>query len=88
MTMKSPSLAHLAPGAAAHLHPLDFERASAVVGSDVTLTGPRGRVVLRAVADETVLRGTVWVPFNQPGVNIGDLIDANADVIDVRIENL
>jgi NADH-quinone oxidoreductase subunit G len=87
-TVMSPSLSHLAPGAAAHLHPLDIERASAVVGSDVTLTAPRGRVVLRAVADETVLRGTVWVPFNQPGVNIGDIIDSNADVIDVRIENL
>jgi hypothetical protein len=35
-----------------------------------------------------VLRGTVWVPFNQPGVNVGDIIDCTADVIDVRIENL
>jgi NADH-quinone oxidoreductase subunit G len=88
MTMKSPSLSHLAPGAAAHLHPLDIGRAGAVAGADVTLTSPRGRLVLRAVPDESVLRGTVWVPFNQPGVNIGDIIDTTADVIDVRIENL
>ena len=40
---KSPSLAHLAPGAAAHLHPLDIERAGAVAGADVTLTSPRGQ---------------------------------------------
>jgi len=85
---KSPSLSHLAPGAAAHLHPLDIERASAVAGADVTLTSQRGRLVLRAVPDESVLRGTVWVPFNQPGVNVGDIIDCTADVIDVRIENL
>jgi NADH-quinone oxidoreductase subunit G len=85
---KSPSLAHLAPGAAAHLHPLDIERASAVAGAEVTLTSPRGQLVLRVVPDESVLRGTVWVPFNQPGVNIGDIIDSTAEVIDVRIENL
>jgi NADH-quinone oxidoreductase subunit G len=87
-TTRSPSLSHLAPGTGAHLHPLDIARASAVAGSDVTLTSPRGQLVLRAVPDESVLRGTVRVPFNQPGVNIGDIIDCTADVIDVRIENL
>ena len=38
--------------------------------------------------DPTVLRGTAWVPFNQPGGNVGDLIDVTAPVTDVRIENL
>jgi hypothetical protein len=36
----------------------------------------------------TVLRGTAWVPFNNPGPNVGDLIDCFAAVNDVRIENL
>ena len=33
-------------------------------------------------------RGTVWVPFNQPGGTVGELIDCHAAVTDVRIENL
>ena len=87
-TANSPSLAPLKGEATAHVHPLDIERAGAVAGADVTLTSPRGKLVLRAEPDESVLRGTVWVPFNQPGVNVGDIIDTTADVIDVRIENL
>jgi hypothetical protein len=35
-----------------------------------------------------VVRGTVWIPFNQPGGNVGELIDYSAPVTDVRIENL
>jgi NADH-quinone oxidoreductase subunit G len=87
-TATSPSLAHLAPGATAHLHPLDIERAGVADGSDVKLTSPKASVVMRIEADATVLRGTVWVPFNQPGGNVGELIDAHAAVTDVRIENL
>jgi hypothetical protein len=30
----------------------------------------------------------VWVPFNQPGPNVGELIDSHAAVNDVRIETL
>jgi NADH-quinone oxidoreductase subunit G len=87
-TSHSPSLAHLAPGAAAHLHPLDIERAGVVAGADVKLISPKATVVLRAEPDTTVLRGTVWVPFNQPGSSVGELIDCTAAVTDVRIENL
>jgi NADH-quinone oxidoreductase subunit G len=87
-TAKSPSMAHLAPGQAAHVHPLDIERASVAHGSEVKVISPRATVVMRIEADPTVLRGTVWVPFNQPGANVGDLIDCTAPVTDVRIENL
>ena len=45
-------------------------------------------VVFTAVADETVLRGTAFVPFNNPGPNVGELIDCFAAVNDVLIENL
>ena len=40
------------------------------------------------VADPAVPRGTAWVPFNQPGANIGELIDSTVAVTDVRIEHL
>jgi len=87
-TATSPSMAHLAPGQAAHLHPLDVERAGVVAGAEVKVTSPRATAVMRIEADPTVLRGTVWIPFNQPGGNVGDLIDCTAPVTDVRIENL
>jgi NADH-quinone oxidoreductase subunit G len=87
-TAASPSMAHLAPGQAAYVHPLDIERAGVAAGSEVKLTSPRASAVMRVEADPSVLRGTVWIPFNQPGGNVGELIDGSAAVTDVRIENL
>jgi len=87
-TAQSPSLAHLPRGSAVHLHPLDLERVGTTDGTEVKVTGARATVVFTVVADTTVLRGTAWVPFNNPGPNVGDLIDSFATVNDVRIENL
>ncbi|MGE0140366.1 MAG: NADH-quinone oxidoreductase subunit NuoG [Ilumatobacteraceae bacterium] len=87
-TANSPSLAHLAPGFAAYVHPLDLERASVVAGAEVKLSSARAGIVVTIRPDPTVLRGTVWVPFNQPGGTVGELIDSTAAVTDVRIENL
>ena len=87
-TAQSPSLAHLPRGSAVHLHPLDLERVGTTDGTEVKVTGARATVVFTVVADTTVLRGTAWVPFNNPGPNVGDLIDSFAAVNDVRIENL
>ena len=87
-TAQSPSLANLPRGSAVHLHPLDLERVGTTAGTEVKVIGARATVVFTAVADTTVLRGTAWVPFNNPGPNVGDLIDCFAAVNDVRIENL
>jgi NADH-quinone oxidoreductase subunit G len=87
-TANSPSLAALAHRGAVYLHPLDLERVGTTEGASVKLTGARTSVVLSVVADPAVLRGTAWVPFNQPGSSIGELIDSFADVNDVRIENI
>jgi NADH-quinone oxidoreductase subunit G len=87
-TAKSPSLAHLARTAAVHLHPLDLERVGTTDGRSVKLSGARTSVVFTAVADESVLRGTAWVPFNQSGPDVGELIDCFAPVNDVRIETI
>ena len=87
-TNASPSMAHLAPGQTAHIHPLDIERAGVIAGAEVKVISARATAVMRVEADSTVLRGTVWVPFNQPGGNVGDLIDCTAAVTDIRIENL
>ncbi len=87
-TASSPSLAHLAQASQVHLHPLDLERVGTTDGRSVKLSGARTSVVFTAVADSSVLRGTAWVPFNQSGPNVGELIDCFAAVNDVRIETL
>ena len=74
-TAQSPSLEPLAPGASLHVHPLDLERIGVAEGQPVTLTSSRTSVVLPVVADDGVVRGTVWAPFNQPGTDIRELID-------------
>jgi NADH-quinone oxidoreductase subunit G len=84
----SPSMAPLAHPATVHLHPLDLARLDARPGSEVKVSSNRASVVLAVDADEDVLRGTAWVPFNHPGANIGDLLDCTAPVVDVRIETL
>ena len=48
----------------------------------------RAGIVVTIQPDPAVLRGTVWIPFNQPGGTVGELIDCDAPAIDVRIENL
>ncbi len=87
-TQASPSLAGLAPGPQIHVHPLDLQRIGAAAGAEVKVTSQRATVVLQIQPDETVVRGTAWAPFNQPGGNVGELIDATAPVVDVRIESL
>jgi NADH-quinone oxidoreductase subunit G len=87
-TSNSPSMAALGVGAAVHLHPLDLDRVGAAAGTDVKVIGEKGTLILAVQPDAAVLRGTAWVPFNQTGANIGDLIDSNAPVVDVRIETL
>jgi len=84
----SPSLAPLVTESVAHVHPLDIERAGVRAGSDAKVSSATSSVVMRIEPDPTVLRGTVWVPFNQPGPNVGELVDCDAPVVDVRIENL
>ena len=59
-----------------HLHPLDVERVGSTDGADVKVTSKRASMVFKVVADDTVVRGSAWVPFNQPGPSIGELIDS------------
>ncbi|MEY2402443.1 MAG: NADH-quinone oxidoreductase subunit, partial [Ilumatobacteraceae bacterium] len=86
-TAMSPSLAHLAMGSELHLHPLDVERVGSRDGADVKVTSKRASMVFKVVADDSVVRGSAWVPFNQPGPSIGELIDSADVVTDVRVES-
>lgn len=85
---QSPSLAGLAPGAGLHMHPLDLDRLGAPAGSDVKVIGAQTSIIMPVVPDVSVMRGTVWAAWNQPGSNIGELIDSEEPVNDVSVENL
>ncbi|MEN9646888.1 MAG: NADH-quinone oxidoreductase subunit [Actinomycetota bacterium] len=87
-TANSPSIAHLARPSVVHLHPLDLERVGTTDGNQVKVSSTRTSVRFTAVADASVRRGTAWVPFNQQGPDVAELIDCFAAVNDVRIETI
>ena len=87
-TAKSPSLVSLAAGATVVVHPLDLDRIGVHAGAHVQVIGEKATVVLPVSTSEDVLRGTAWLPFNQPGNDAREMFDVNATVIDVRIEKL
>ena len=87
-TVTSPSLAHLSIGAGIYLNSRDIERIGAPVGKDVKVSTSSKSVILTLHADDSVLKGTAWVPFNQPGTDIRELLNADDLIVDVRVENL
>ena len=87
-TVTSPSLAHLGAGAAVYLNPRDIERITASIGKDVKVSTTKKSVLLTLRSDASVLQGTAWIPFNQAGTDIRELLEADAVVTDVRVENL
>jgi NADH-quinone oxidoreductase subunit G len=84
----SASLAHLAPGARLHLHPLDADRLGATAGSLVKVTSARTTLTLAVEPDAAIARSTAWVAFNQPNASAAELIDGGAWAIDVKVESL
>lgn len=84
----SGSLAKLAPGTAVRLNPTDADRIGAVTGTHVRVANAKGAMVIPVVVDSGVMKGVAVVPFNQPGGSAASLIDAEASVNDVTIENV
>jgi len=67
MMRNSLSLHRLAPGASAHLHPDDARRLGARPDHTVRLVTRTAEVELPVVLDDSLHRGVVYVPSNQPG---------------------
>jgi anaerobic selenocysteine-containing dehydrogenase len=84
-TQRSPSLAPLAPDTVLRLHPHDFDRVGVQPGTSVTMSSEHGSVHVPVVPDDGVPRGTAHVHVNQPGAEVSAVIDASAQVIDVRV---
>lgn len=87
-TQMAPSLAPLAPGPCIMVNPMDLTRIGAEEGTQVKVIGARSATVLTLAASAAVPRGLAWVPFNQPGGAISEVIDLDTTVTDVRIERL
>jgi NADH-quinone oxidoreductase subunit G len=87
LVQHSESLAPLAGTTKVRAHSRDLSRLALKRGDLVRVTGPRGALVVEAVADDRLPRGTAVMDFNQPGEGAADLIDAAATVTDVRLES-
>lgn len=87
-TAQSPSLAPLARDAAVHLHSSDAQRLGVAAGRDLRVAANGSAVVLPLVIDDAVARGVAFVPFNQRGSDVRELIRHDVPVTDAVIEVL
>jgi len=87
-TAKSPSLAPLAGGTSVYVHPLDRARLGIDEGVEVKVTSGRATLVLPLRESKDVMIGMAWIPFNQTGADVRELLDLSLDVCDVRIEHI
>ena len=85
-TSESPSLAPLAREAAVHINPGDAQRLGVREGADVRLAANGAAVVMPLKVDDAVSRGVVFVPFNQHGSDVRQLIRHDVAVTDVVVE--
>jgi NADH-quinone oxidoreductase subunit G len=84
----SSSMAKLAPGTSVRLNPTDADRIGAKNGTHVRVANSRGSITVPVVVDAGVIKGAAYLPFNQPDVSVGSLIDASQLVTDVTVENV
>jgi NADH-quinone oxidoreductase subunit G len=87
-TITSPSLENLATEANVFIHPLDLDRVGAAEGTNVRVSNTHSSIVLPVRASSSIPRGTAWVPFNQIGADVRELVRRNESIIDVRIESM
>jgi NADH-quinone oxidoreductase subunit G len=80
------ALAGLAPPARLVVHPSVLAGLGAAQGEAVRVMSRRGSLTLPASGDFAMPSGTVWLPWNLPGVAAGDLIDATNPITEVQLE--
>ena len=76
-----PSLAPLAPGASAYLTPAHAASLEVAEGDEVVVRVGGRTVRLPARIDRSLAEGTVYIPFNQPGMGtVGNSLDVSVSV--------
>jgi predicted molibdopterin-dependent oxidoreductase YjgC len=81
------SLHELAPGGSVFVHPDDVRRLGLTPGANAVVSTDVGTATLPVVVDDSLLRGVVYVPFNQPGVpSLGSsaLVDVTPSTVESR----
>lgn len=87
VAVRSASLAGLADGPFVAIHPTEAERRGLSNEAMVSIRSSRGLVKLPLRTEVGIPLGVAWVPFNQPGPDAADLIDASQSVTDITIES-
>ena len=64
MTRRSRALSTIKPNAYAKLHPRDLAELGVADGSPIRVTSRRGEIELAAVADASIERGCIFIPFH------------------------
>jgi NADH-quinone oxidoreductase subunit G len=85
------SLAALTPSAVVRVNTHDLDRMGLSTGDSVRVRSSRASLVLDAVADDGIPRGTAEIGFNLDagdGAGASSLVDASQPVADVRLETL
>ena len=82
----SPSLAGLAAGASAALHPERFADLGIAAGDEVVVSSPAGSITLPSHPDPGVARGSVAIEFNQANASAAQLLDSRRTVTVVSVE--
>ena len=75
-----PSLAKLAPQPALYLHPEDASGLRIEEGAQVRLSGSAGSAEVPAAFDDSLARGTVYLPFNL-GVSVGSGLAVTVEAV-------
>jgi NADH-quinone oxidoreductase subunit G len=88
LVQHSPHLAGLHPPLRLRVNPYDLDRLGVTSGGQIRVISPRTNLILEALADTGVPRGSASLVFNLPGEGAADLIDATAAVTDARLETV
>jgi anaerobic dimethyl sulfoxide reductase subunit A len=78
VVIHGPSLLKLAVEPAVYLHPADAADRGVAGGDRAVLRGGSGEAILPVVLDESLMPGTVYLPFGA-GVSVGSGLDVTVE---------
>jgi NADH-quinone oxidoreductase subunit G len=87
LVQQSPALAQLVKPGLLRANPYDLDQLGIRPGERVRVTSPRGTLVVEAVRDPSMPRGSASLPLNTPGEGAADLIDAAQPVTEIRLQS-
>ncbi|NJN84203.1 MAG: molybdopterin-dependent oxidoreductase [Caldilineaceae bacterium] len=82
---RTEQMAGMARGAVISVHPVDAAKVGMNEGASVIISNGNGQLTLVVSLDETVQRGTVWIPDSLPAAPVGTLLNGR-EVETVQIQ--